>query len=323
MTRRSGATLVEVLVAIFVMGIGMMALLTLFPIGVLTMRQAIQDDRTGHAATSALAVAKMKISPSRFDAFFTQPNAALQPAVSDGPSYAIMLDTVGKRNYLAPYADWVGGQTDGVRRLTFPNPTVPNDINNNPLHWQISPDDIVFDQKGLPQELAQGTGIFERNSAYSWSYLLRRPLHGKANIIDTTIIVYNDRPLQLNNNLQAGETVYDAAFNPNARTITVTWGGPGQPLSFPPVNVGGWILDTTPVLVTAAPAKFGPSHAKFYRVVSINQTSGNTADLEVEGAIHGFPLPAPSPANTFTGKITVIEGIADVFEKGPILWQNP
>ena len=42
MIRRRGATLLEVLVAIFVMGIGMLALLALFPLGVLTMRQAIQ-----------------------------------------------------------------------------------------------------------------------------------------------------------------------------------------------------------------------------------------------------------------------------------------
>lgn len=42
---RRAATLVEVLVAIFVMGIGLIALLTLFPIGIISMAQAIQDER--------------------------------------------------------------------------------------------------------------------------------------------------------------------------------------------------------------------------------------------------------------------------------------
>ena len=53
MTRRSGVTLVEVLVAIFIMGIGLLALLTLFPIGMLRMAQAIRDDRSSQSANNA------------------------------------------------------------------------------------------------------------------------------------------------------------------------------------------------------------------------------------------------------------------------------
>ena len=56
MKRRSAATLVEVLVAIFVTAIGLLALLALFPLGALTMAQAIKDDRTAHAAGNAAAV---------------------------------------------------------------------------------------------------------------------------------------------------------------------------------------------------------------------------------------------------------------------------
>src|SRR5205809_6653780 len=53
--RRPAVTLVETLVAIFVMGLGMLALLVLFPFGALTMAQAIKDDRTAHAAGNAKA----------------------------------------------------------------------------------------------------------------------------------------------------------------------------------------------------------------------------------------------------------------------------
>ena len=45
MQRRSGITLVEVLVAILIMGVGMIALLTLFPLGALNIAQALKDDR--------------------------------------------------------------------------------------------------------------------------------------------------------------------------------------------------------------------------------------------------------------------------------------
>src|SRR5262245_61659466 len=55
---RSGATLTEVLVAIFVMAIGLLALLTLFPLGALSMAQAIKDNRTAHAGKNAFAIAE-------------------------------------------------------------------------------------------------------------------------------------------------------------------------------------------------------------------------------------------------------------------------
>jgi hypothetical protein len=55
---RSGATLTEVLVAIFVMAIGLLALLTLFPLGALSMAQAIKDGRTAQSSKNAFAIAE-------------------------------------------------------------------------------------------------------------------------------------------------------------------------------------------------------------------------------------------------------------------------
>ena len=56
--RRTGITLLEVLAAIFVVGIGLLALLTLFPLGALEMAQAIKDDRAGKAAADAVALSE-------------------------------------------------------------------------------------------------------------------------------------------------------------------------------------------------------------------------------------------------------------------------
>lgn len=55
---RRAATLTEVLVAIFVMAIGLLALLTLFPLGALSMAQAIKDNRTAHSGKNAFAIAE-------------------------------------------------------------------------------------------------------------------------------------------------------------------------------------------------------------------------------------------------------------------------
>ena len=59
MDRRPGVTLIEVLVAIFVVALGLLALLTLFPLGALSMAQAIKDDRI--ALMSSNAVSTLRI----------------------------------------------------------------------------------------------------------------------------------------------------------------------------------------------------------------------------------------------------------------------
>ncbi len=57
MKSRPGITLVEVLVAIFIMAIGLLALLTLFPLGALSMAAALRDQRNSEAAEQANACA--------------------------------------------------------------------------------------------------------------------------------------------------------------------------------------------------------------------------------------------------------------------------
>src|SRR5438309_12071729 len=59
MNRRSGTTLTEVLMAIFIMGIGLMALLTLFPMGAIQMAQALKDQRAAEEAASAVGTLRV------------------------------------------------------------------------------------------------------------------------------------------------------------------------------------------------------------------------------------------------------------------------
>ncbi len=55
---RSGLSLTEVLVAIFVMGIGMLCLLVLFPVGLSNMKWALQDNRLALASQTAISQAE-------------------------------------------------------------------------------------------------------------------------------------------------------------------------------------------------------------------------------------------------------------------------
>ena len=52
-THRPGLTLTESLVALFVMALGLLSLLTLFPLGALQIGQALKDDRCGQTALQA------------------------------------------------------------------------------------------------------------------------------------------------------------------------------------------------------------------------------------------------------------------------------
>jgi hypothetical protein len=56
---RPAVTLTEVLIAIFLMGIGLMAILSLFPLGASQMAQALQDQRAAEAATMAAGYARV------------------------------------------------------------------------------------------------------------------------------------------------------------------------------------------------------------------------------------------------------------------------
>jgi Tfp pilus assembly protein PilV len=58
-TGRRAVTLVEVLIAIFLMGIGLMAILSLFPLGAAQMAQALKDQRCAEATTNADAMARI------------------------------------------------------------------------------------------------------------------------------------------------------------------------------------------------------------------------------------------------------------------------
>jgi prepilin-type N-terminal cleavage/methylation domain-containing protein len=56
--RKRGVTLLEVLTAIFITGVGLLALLTLFPLGALSMARAVKGDRAAAVAASAVALSQ-------------------------------------------------------------------------------------------------------------------------------------------------------------------------------------------------------------------------------------------------------------------------
>jgi type II secretory pathway pseudopilin PulG len=93
MIRRPGVTLTEVLVAIFITGIGMISLLVLFPLGALNMNQAIKDQRAADAARIAASLARAFDLRNDNNAFAAYGNGSA--TVSGFPSNIAYIDPQG------------------------------------------------------------------------------------------------------------------------------------------------------------------------------------------------------------------------------------
>jgi prepilin-type N-terminal cleavage/methylation domain-containing protein len=369
MTRRSGMTLVEVLVAIFVMGIGLIALLTLFPIGMLRIAQAIRDERCAESAHNARAVSIMQTiandasvlattAPDGYNTLnavnnnvFLNPYPKINPITGSpflpkadlyGESYPILVDPIGFNNSVSIFPaagqHWVGGVPGYLRRRPVAFATIPLNIYKSFTLW----DDINFDGTTTPGTplLAAGPGTAVlRESRFNWGYVYRRPQTGDPSIVDCSIVVFDKRSLALNANLSLAETVYPnmAYFNTNNNTIIIDY--TSNTVIPPSVRPGDWIMDAT-LINNAKPgnaATIGFAHANFYRVVAAEDlvVGGNKyARYEVQNPIRDFvgarytqapytcvPQPAdPTGAagTAYRGTAIVIEGIAEVFEQGPV-----
>src|SRR5262249_40059650 len=174
------------------MGVGRLALLTLFPLGALTMAQAVKDQRCAEAAANAEAIAIYRdMRNSVGTATFQNPGGGLPNLTSvrgalEGPSYPIYVDPIG----------WQASRTNKpLGKLTgaFTSPGVPRrnasftSTLNLAVRWCSLLDDMEFTEDGLPKRI--GVEV-QREPQYTWAYLFRRPDASVQDIVDMTVVVY-------------------------------------------------------------------------------------------------------------------------------------
>ncbi len=279
--RRLGITLLEVLIALFIMGIGMLTLLTLFPLGALSMAKALQSDRATAAAQLAAEYAEMMDLPSDPDvrvAFTTPPGSP--PGDGPGPSWPVFVDAFGGAAAFAPLG--ASALSPGVTRVAPAYARTPALAGR----WFALPDDLNFGPDAAP-----AGGTVQRGGRYTWSYLLRRPRADTPGVVDLTVVVYAGRDTQAG----TGETAYAASGARGESSMLLSYtaaqGKPG-------LRRGAWLLDVT---LNAATKR---TQAVFYRVVNVGEETGGLT-LEVEPALQ-------EDVNT----VVVLDNAIEVFHRG-------
>jgi hypothetical protein len=332
--RRSGTTLIEVLVAIFVTAIGLLGLLALFPLGAVNMAQAIKDSRCGQAAANAFSVAQamnirndpVVVGGPPADVFVDC--IGRPPANPNGPSYPVYVDPLGLSNGMPASLGAQGGHgSPGIprRNVGFVASAPAGHNLATAIQWFSLLDDINFVKDGQYIGLAcQPTivlsshggsavaqpGNLQSEGRYTWAYLLRRPRSSEKSVVDVTVVVYSGRPTVFGQ----GENSYSpVTFDTTSNVVRVYWTAGQQK---PAVRTGGWILDAT--MVRSSPG-VGPQgaqvvsdpHGFFYRVVNI------TDGVDSRGPYVDLELQTNPRAGTTQGVLVVLDGVVEVFDKGP------
>jgi Prokaryotic N-terminal methylation motif len=339
--RQRGATLVEVLISIFIMAIGMLALLSLFPLGAIRMSQVMQDNRTKQTGDNAHALATAMNIPfdqqvaggPGFTDYYQNLNSvnlpadpALLPASPADLSHPVFIDGLGYYTAAGAglFQDWVVGIPAIRRRAPSFVSSVPTSVK-----WFAGLDDILFDTNGTAQLVAPAT--FRQNIDYSVAYLCKRPRAADPSMVNVSCVIYRNRPLVL---LGGGlnESAYTADMDLNKGNVIRVSAAANATVnpSIPNAKIGDWLLDATPMVMydTAGNRKYQTNMATFYRIVSVNDgvdiNGQPLTEYEVHQSIRGYPPGYPFGANPPPGmyipsnpnSIIFLEGVVDVFEKG-------
>jgi Prokaryotic N-terminal methylation motif len=374
-TRRAGLSLVEVLVALFIMALGMIALLTLFPLGALQMGQALKDDRCSQAVYAAdnymrsywkkYVLEQPANSRDPFTQAFTNPRSNAYPSLTvtpmiqagqggamptlnngqngEEPSYPVFIDPRGfegrRRNAaFAQEVFWVAGrQTANPLQARIPRRTLG--VNVTPLAStpalsgliQFGPyvdpvrtctllDDLTYDENASARRVDSGNNALpvERQGRYTWGWMLQLPRVAERTYANMAVVVYDAR----NPDFPAvdGEATYDAALTPGSTSVAFAY--PAG--AVPNVRAGGWVLDGSMQNNNLGPATPRFRLANFYRVTGVElDEATNTIRLDLQTPIKPLPTGTwPTVNGTYPGKLYVLKGVAEVFERRPLSSSN-
>jgi type II secretory pathway pseudopilin PulG len=329
--RRAGLTLIEVLVSMFIMSFGLLAIMTLFPLGAINMAKAVRDDRSYQAARSAdglfraywkgeIAEPATPTDPVLFNTL-SDPNYGLPPgpdiqggftaARANEWSYPVVVDpwaVVARPNGANPVASqwWVGDTRTMVPRRSmamFPNtPT-----GRRQVFAALS----LKDTKGYDEDLHLTVDTEYR---YNFMWIIQQPLVQNKFAANMTVVVFDDRPFlfapagtePVIPNPVIPNGVY---FTPNTTTIVV----PGSPELKP----GMWVMDASVNPAGNTPPRPLIRHANPYQVVSVTPDPATPGQTLVDLAT-AVKTPTDNNNAAYTGTLVILRGASGAYTRMPL-----
>jgi prepilin-type N-terminal cleavage/methylation domain-containing protein len=281
---RRGFSLTEVIVALFIMALGIISLLTLFPLGAVQMGKALRDDRS--QTTAVIADGKMRllwehefktipfvtpnppITPpppypqlfeykSLFVQNMTSPATGLAASfsnVSSGAMYPILCDPIGVFSYPGNKSIGVAATplpaTVQFKRINITGINGPNAL-NTAANFLTMPDDLTFDPAS--SHPAVEAGSIARQGRFNFAYVLQVPNYSTQSVCDMKVLVFDRRipginPIAPNNELTLNGTT--SAIQMTTPTITAPMISAGlTQLTFNTTDLGlrsgAWLMDGT------------------------------------------------------------------------------
>ena len=270
MKLRKGLTLLEVLITIFVMGIGMLSVLTLFPLAARKIGMSIDMDRASQMAANASAFLSLPVSVGKpsirqtIQQYFDFKENIAKTAAAANPALLANLSRPSEVVHFDPAATAAGNASSQIGLLAPINAGIwtpatgwPS-LNRNQV---VSLDEYPFNDQGAPDSNAR------RSERYSSSYLFRRSRLDDETSMETVILIYAGRPYDFGVDMETNISpmLVSGANTANSTELSFTnlpVQGPGGPDRV--FHRGSWIMDKD-------------NWKLFYKVISVDSTTNKVS----------------------------------------------
>ena len=200
---RRGFTLTEALMAILILGVGLLSLMALYPLAVLHINEALRNNRVAQAVQNARALleiyhSQLPLLPSAGSFNWWYASGKAPAAIPGVPSTLLSFPT--ELDVEGPYQKVNQGTSPTGAPIIYPSPVFTG-LRNNPA-------DPV---------------------RYTWAYLVRGVDDSQA---DVTVVVFED--------YDPGDPTHSPSRPPSPPGVILTQGDVSAPGAQP---AGAWILD--------------------------------------------------------------------------------
>ncbi|MFM7112781.1 MAG: prepilin-type N-terminal cleavage/methylation domain-containing protein [Planctomycetota bacterium] len=267
---RKGLTLLEVLITIFVMGIGMLSVLTLFPLAARKIGMSIDMDRATQMAGNASAFLSLPVSAGKpsirqtIQQYFEFKENQARTAAAGNPALLVNLSRPSEIVHFDPAGAAANQSTALLGTIAPMNAGVwapPSGWPSLGRNQVVSLDEYPFTDQGAPEPNSR------RSERYSSSYLFRRSRLDDETSMETLILVYAGRPYDFGVGMETDlSTMLTNGVNTAGTSElgfnTLPTQGPGGPDRV--FHRGSWIMDRN-------------NWKTFYQVISVDAVTKKVA----------------------------------------------